>query len=488
MPYTKLREWAFQARSAELRNYGAEILTRNPERVAAAEVLDLMAYLVECDFIAAEAKLATIKYKFDGSADQEFIEEAAALAQSHINFAFGRLNPLKTSAETFLANLAAMPNLEQGAPLDIWRLLAQKAVILDEFDEMERIFSEISGYKKEAQSTNFFYLTNSIKALYLLTQGEYIQASEIAMTNIEIAKQNSYQGLMAPVDSYYVLARAKLAGARNQEAMALFEQVKALAEKSAHWPWYFIADGFLSRELAQQNKMAEALEIVRKQREKLSAFSFRHELTFIPDINELYVRFRLKDTERMQVLLDRAPDLALVRQIRAMGQEWGGRDMLDWITDLPEKTAREKVYKLVAYADYYKDKESIAIDYMMQALEITERTGQIEFILRQHDLLEIILKAVAKRPSVMLELLATQIADRIQKDNDLKKGGLPTPLTSRELEVVRHLATGKPISQIGSALHVSMNTMKTHLRNIYRKLEVDGRERAVEKARELFLV
>ena len=62
------------------------------------------------------------------------------------------------------------------------------------------------------------------------------------------------------------------------------------------------------------------------------------------------------------------------------------------------------------------------------------------------------------------------------------------PLTSRELEVVRHLATGKPISAISNLLHVSMNTMKTHLRNIYRKLDVDGRERAVEKAKELFLI
>jgi ATP/maltotriose-dependent transcriptional regulator MalT len=33
-----------------------------------------------------------------------------------------------------------------------------------------------------------------------------------------------------------------------------------------------------------------------------------------------------------------------------------------------------------------------------------------------------------------------------------------------------------------------MNTMKTHLRNIYRKLDVDGRESAVEKAKSLFLI
>ncbi|MFM8446567.1 MAG: response regulator transcription factor, partial [Candidatus Nanopelagicaceae bacterium] len=69
-----------------------------------------------------------------------------------------------------------------------------------------------------------------------------------------------------------------------------------------------------------------------------------------------------------------------------------------------------------------------------------------------------------------------------------RSGSIPVPLTTRELEVIRHLATGKPISAISEALHVSMNTMKTHLRNIYRKLDVDGRESAVEKAKSLFLI
>ena len=37
-------------------------------------------------------------------------------------------------------------------------------------------------------------------------------------------------------------------------------------------------------------------------------------------------------------------------------------------------------------------------------------------------------------------------------------------------------------------LHISQNTMKTHLRNVYRKLGVDGRHSAVEKAKKLLLI
>ena len=61
-------------------------------------------------------------------------------------------------------------------------------------------------------------------------------------------------------------------------------------------------------------------------------------------------------------------------------------------------------------------------------------------------------------------------------------------LTKREIEIVRHLDSGKPITSIGASLHISHNTMKTHLKNVYRKLGADGRDQAVEKAKALGLI
>jgi LuxR family transcriptional regulator, maltose regulon positive regulatory protein len=61
-------------------------------------------------------------------------------------------------------------------------------------------------------------------------------------------------------------------------------------------------------------------------------------------------------------------------------------------------------------------------------------------------------------------------------------------LSDRELAVLRLLPSGLSQREIGSELFVSLNTIKTHLRNIYRKLGVDGREDAVERARELRLI
>ena len=63
------------------------------------------------------------------------------------------------------------------------------------------------------------------------------------------------------------------------------------------------------------------------------------------------------------------------------------------------------------------------------------------------------------------------------------KGRLPL-LSSRELEVLATLATGKSTKEIARQLYLSEPTIKTHLASIYRKLEVSNRISAVAVARE----
>jgi LuxR family maltose regulon positive regulatory protein len=60
---------------------------------------------------------------------------------------------------------------------------------------------------------------------------------------------------------------------------------------------------------------------------------------------------------------------------------------------------------------------------------------------------------------------------------------LAEPLTEREQRILRYLPTMLSNAEIGAEVFVSLNTVKTHLRSIYRKLGANGRADAVEQAR-----
>ncbi|HKS46870.1 MAG TPA: LuxR C-terminal-related transcriptional regulator [Amycolatopsis sp.] len=62
--------------------------------------------------------------------------------------------------------------------------------------------------------------------------------------------------------------------------------------------------------------------------------------------------------------------------------------------------------------------------------------------------------------------------------------GVTAELTPREVQLLRELPSLATIEEIASSLYVSVNTVKTHLRNVYRKLGVTSRRDAVIAARE----
>jgi LuxR family maltose regulon positive regulatory protein len=66
--------------------------------------------------------------------------------------------------------------------------------------------------------------------------------------------------------------------------------------------------------------------------------------------------------------------------------------------------------------------------------------------------------------------------------------GLVEPLTEREFEMLQCIAAGYSNRQIQEKFIISRNTVRTHLKNLYGKLGVDGRETAVARARELHLI
>ena len=61
-------------------------------------------------------------------------------------------------------------------------------------------------------------------------------------------------------------------------------------------------------------------------------------------------------------------------------------------------------------------------------------------------------------------------------------------LTTRECEILGHLASGQSTKELARTFAISPNTVKTHLARVFEKLEVQNRMQAVEKARRLALI
>lgn len=85
-------------------------------------------------------------------------------------------------------------------------------------------------------------------------------------------------------------------------------------------------------------------------------------------------------------------------------------------------------------------------------------------------------------------LASAERSTGVAADSRNQRRALCDELTPKELEVLRLLATRLSRREIGERLYVSLNTVKTHQRAVYRKLGVEHRGAAVSRARELGLL
>lgn len=124
-----------------------------------------------------------------------------------------------------------------------------------------------------------------------------------------------------------------------------------------------------------------------------------------------------------------------------------------------------------------------------RALDLAEPDGLLlPFLLHPApDLLERHSRLRSTHASLISEIL-NLLAGRTPAARPGDAEPLQEPLTDGELRVLRYLPTNLRAPEIAAELFVSLNTIRTHLRNIYAKLGVHGRTDAVKRARELGLL
>ena len=130
---------------------------------------------------------------------------------------------------------------------------------------------------------------------------------------------------------------------------------------------------------------------------------------------------------------------------------------------------------------------SVEIAYALLALaELRRQQGNREAAARLHNEARHAVSSCAD-PGILRELLL-RLERRLRLTPRRHENGRPAPdaLTDAELAVLRLLRSELSQREIGAELYISLNTVKSHTRSIYRKLGVATREEAVERARELY--
>jgi LuxR family maltose regulon positive regulatory protein len=144
------------------------------------------------------------------------------------------------------------------------------------------------------------------------------------------------------------------------------------------------------------------------------------------------------------------------------------------------------VLQALAHAHDRTGDPAPALASLDRAVELAEPEGYVRVFVDEGPPMARLLKQLA-RTSGGQAYVGRLLASFDGADQG-RKQSLVEALSERELEVLRLLATDLPGPEIARELFVSLNTMRTHSRNIYAKLGVSSRRAAVRRADELDLL
>ena len=186
---------------------------------------------------------------------------------------------------------------------------------------------------------------------------------------------------------------------------------------------------------------------------------------------------------------------AYVRLLLAQNKPDKAELLLSELYSLAEENkAIEKIIELkISYAVLYKlrGNQGKAIAILIEAMKFASDENLLYYFVNEQDRIKDLIKEAFKVLAVKETKISTKFVDSlklaIERKEKLKKMNFGINLSARELDTLK-LIEDLSNQEIADKLFISLNTVKTHLKNIYIKLEVDNRAKAVAKARDLGII
>lgn len=227
----------------------------------------------------------------------------------------------------------------------------------------------------------------------------------------------------------------------------------------------------------KQGRLAEAMEWIREQ-----GLSVDDELNYLREFEHITlvgVLIAAGKNDREAGFLDKATWL-LERLLQAA--ETGGR-----------LGSTIQILLLQALAFQARGDLTHAIAVLERALALAEPEGYVRVFLDEGEAMRLLIEKHSRNPKHPLsnyeeKLLAAFAQPTSPKPAAIhQKSDMTERLSERELEVLKLFRSELKGPEIAQQLFVSLNTLRTHTKNIYSKLGVNNRQAAIRRAEELNL-
>jgi ATP/maltotriose-dependent transcriptional regulator MalT len=485
---TSIREMAIAGRGDLLIKWSDYISDPTAHLGVMRKTIKIIGHLVNSEFDVAEAMATELDYIGQQDKNLLFLHQLSAMILAHVYFTRGQFQRSLTKIDQALNFKNPIETIEVTDQIALLRVKASIHFLHDQHNEVVQTLEQAKLLEPSEITINIPYHLACMNSMALWAEGRIFEAAEQANIAITQADTFGFASISAPFDAYLVLARCQIEMLQSELAAKTLKKLQDISQTVQVWPWYFqAADNSLRLEISR-GLIHQAVDVIKELQTKQSSFLFTHEMDWMIDSSEILLRSAIHDIPRLKDLMLRAPKIDLTREIEITFD--GIHDLKERKTsaeDLSETTARERIEKYVYQSILNNDNESLALQRLSEALNVGAEVGFNDFFVRQKNLYPILVKAAVAKPTAFRENLVKVMGQRISAKG-VEQGALSEKLTKREVEILKHLSTGVPISAISKKLHISQNTMKTHLRNLYRKLDVDGRHSAVDQARNLLLI
>jgi ATP/maltotriose-dependent transcriptional regulator MalT len=207
------------------------------------------------------------------------------------------------------------------------------------------------------------------------------------------------------------------------------------------------------------------------------------------------------------------PKLTVIKamlEINTPQSQKDAADLLDHLTEIVVSTHNRRVQidvlALQALLHDALDEDTVALEKLTESLALAKPEGFIRNYVDMGPKMASLLSRLQNqrvdeqdlsKPYISQIMAAFPEADRATEGIEtisigitqkLPQSGLIEPLTKRELQILRLLASQLSVDEIAAELVISSGTVRTHTKNLYSKLDVHSRFEAIQRGKDLNLL